>query len=194
MSVVAIVARKKCAATTRAAMLCAARERFLRESYENVGLRDVARDAGVDVALVGRYFGSKADLFREVLRAGKSETFKVDVGREELPAYLASLLQSGDDAEARSHAEGLLILLRSASSPTASKIVVEAVREDVLGPIAALLAGDHADLRAGLCLAVLMGTTMLRAIMSVEPACDGDPSLLDRKLIALFETALSEVG
>lgn len=192
MSVVAIVARKKCAATTRAAMLCAARERFLRESYENVGLRDIARDAGVDVALVGRYFGSKEDLFREVLRAGKSEKFKVEGSAGELAAYLASLLESGDDEEARNHAEGLLILLRSASSPAASKIVREAVREDVLGPIAALLDGDHADLRASLTLAVLMGTTMLRAIMSVEP-CEGDPSLLHRKLIGLFETALSEV-
>jgi AcrR family transcriptional regulator len=192
MSVVAIVARKKCAATTRAAMLCAARERFLRESYENVGLRDIARDAGVDVALVGRYFGSKEDLFREVLRAGKAEKFKIEGSAAELAAYLASLIESGDDEEARHHAEGLLILLRSASSPAASKIVREAVREDVLGPIAALLDGDNADLRASLTLAVLMGTTMLRAIMSVEP-CEGDPLLLHRKLIGLFETALSEV-
>ena len=193
MSVIAVVARKKCAATTRAAMLYAARERFLRESYENVGLRDIAGDAGVDVALVSRYFGSKEDLFREVLRGGKSEKFKVEGKPGELPAYLASLFESGGDEEARNHAEGLLMMLRSASSPTASKIVREAVREDVLGPIGALVGGDHADLRAGLSLAVLMGTTMLRAIMSVEP-CEGDPLLLHRKLIGLFETALSEVG
>lgn len=49
-----LVARPKNAAVTREAILEAARQRFLLESYDNVGLRDIAGDAGVDVALVGR--------------------------------------------------------------------------------------------------------------------------------------------
>lgn len=187
-----VARRKKCAVTTREAMLCAARQRFLQESYENVGLRDIARDVGVDVALVGRYFGSKEELFKEVLRSGKSDTFKVDLSASDLPAYLASLSERTDGADGRDHADGLLIMLRSASSPTAARIVREAVCEDVLGPIAAMLEGDDAEARASLSLAVLMGTAILRTIMTVEPSCAGGRETLNRKLLALFRTALAD--
>jgi AcrR family transcriptional regulator len=36
----------------------AARARFLAEGYQSVTLREVAADAGVDVALISYYFGS----------------------------------------------------------------------------------------------------------------------------------------
>ena len=186
-----IIVRKKCAATTREAMLVAARERFANESYENVGLRDIARDVGVDVALVGRYFGNKEDLFREVLRGGDARKLEVE-GAKNLPAYLASLGYADDDSVSCEHAEGLLIILRSASSPAAAKIVREALRDDLLDPIAAALDGDHADARAGLSLAVLMGTAVLRAIMGVQPSCDADRQFIDRKLPGVFEAALSD--
>lgn len=184
--------RRKCAMTTRGEILCAARRRFLRESYENVGLRDIARDVGVDVALVGRYFGSKEDLFKEVLRGGDSRKLRIEGGAEDLPAYLASLFEAKGDKDRNDHADSLLIMLRSASSPPAARIVQEAIREDVLGPIAAVLDGDNSDARAGLSLAILMGSTMLRAIMGVQPSCDGDRQYIDRKLPAVFEAALSD--
>src|SRR5256885_16427493 len=53
------------AAATRARLLEAARELFLRQGYKAVGLREVAAKAGVDVTLVRRYFGSKQRLFAE---------------------------------------------------------------------------------------------------------------------------------
>ena len=64
--------KKRNPIATRAAILDAARDRFLRESYDSVGLRDIAARAGVDVALIGRYFGGKEGLFREVLFHKKS--------------------------------------------------------------------------------------------------------------------------
>ena len=55
------------AGDTRARILAAARVRFSRDAYENVGTRDIAADAGVDAALVNRYFGSKEKLFDEAI-------------------------------------------------------------------------------------------------------------------------------
>jgi AcrR family transcriptional regulator len=187
-----VAPRRKCAMTTRGEMLCAARARFLQESYENVGLRDIAGDVGVDVALIGRYFGSKEDLFREVLRGGGSSKLEIEGSAGNLPAYLASLSEANDDETSREHAESLLIMLRSASSPAAAKIVREAICEDVLGPIAAVLEGGNTDARAGLSLAILMGTATLRAIMGVQPACAGDRRFLERKLPDVFRAALSD--
>ena len=56
------------AGDTRARILAAARVRFSRDAYENVGTRDIAADAGVDAALVNRYFGSKEKLFDEAIQ------------------------------------------------------------------------------------------------------------------------------
>ena len=54
--------------STRERILSAALHRFSNRSYEQTGLRDIAADAGVDVANVHRSFGSKQQLFAEVLR------------------------------------------------------------------------------------------------------------------------------
>lgn len=186
-------ARPKNAAATRAAMLDAARKRFLLESYENVGLRDIAGDVGVDVALVGRYFGGKEALFKEVLRHGKEERPVPPITAAELPAHLTCLAmqqaRGGDQADL----ERLLIILRSSSSPQAAEIVRESLSEDVLIPLAALLDGDHAEKRAALAMAVWIGTTVLRNVMAVGPMCDAECEVAGSKLYQLFSAALSEV-
>ncbi|MEG1028483.1 MAG: TetR family transcriptional regulator [Brevundimonas sp.] len=46
--------RPRNANATRQAILEAARERFCSDSYDDVGMRDVARDVGVDAALISR--------------------------------------------------------------------------------------------------------------------------------------------
>lgn len=185
-----IARRRKCAMTTRGEILCAARQRFLAESYENVGLRDIAGDVGVDVALVSRYFGSKDNLFREVLRGEDGDKFSIDIPAEELPAYLVSLIAEKAEGGDREHVEKLLIILRSASSPAASGIVRDAVQGDVLEPLARILDGPDAAERASLILSILLGTTVLRTIMAMEP-CNGDDARLRDRLVRLFETALA---
>lgn len=189
-----VARRRKSAETTRAEMLAAARERFLAESYENVGLRDIARDVGVDVALVSRYFGSKEELFREVLHGDKAKTFRIDVSAAELPDYLVSLFAATDCDDTRKHTEKLLIILRSASSPQAAQIVHDAVRKDVLEPISRILGGgEDAEMRAGMVLTILFGSGVVRSIMSVQPECaESPPPEVLRKLHALFRTALAE--
>jgi AcrR family transcriptional regulator len=183
--------RIKNAAATREAMLAAARQRFLQESYENVGLRDIARDVGVDVALVGRYFGSKEELFKEVLRVGKKRDWlDPAVPPADLPAYLASLVAEKDHGDRRQHAEGLLIMLRSASSPQAAEVVREALREDVLEPIARLLPGADPEMRSSLAMSIFIGTTVLTTIMALEPLSGCNPAAMQRHMQRLFEAAL----
>jgi DNA-binding transcriptional regulator YbjK len=67
MTIGDLVVRKRDAAATRAALLVAATARFVSETYDNVSLRTIAADAGVDVSLVSRYFGGKEELFKAVL-------------------------------------------------------------------------------------------------------------------------------
>src|SRR5690242_1523908 len=60
--------RKRDAEATRRAILDAAKIQFARSGYEGAFLRDIAADAGVDAALINRYFGGKEGLFAEALK------------------------------------------------------------------------------------------------------------------------------
>lgn len=183
--------RPKNAAATRDAMLVAARSRFLQESYENVGLREIAGDAGVDVALVSRYFGSKEELFKEVLRGDGGDKFPLEIASGDLAERLTALVMDRDGDQDREKLERLLIILRSASSPKAAEIVRKSFQDDVLTPLAARLQGSEAGERAGLALAILMGSTILRTVMSVEPMCR-DTRAIAPRMTKLFEAALAE--
>lgn len=52
-------ARERNAVTTERAILDTARSQFAACSYDEVGLRDIVAQAGVDAAVAHRYFGSK---------------------------------------------------------------------------------------------------------------------------------------
>ena len=181
-------------ATTRQALLAAAHSRFLKESYDNVGLRDIAGDAGVDVALVNRYFGSKEDLFREVLGTGeRGEILPPGLSNSEIASLMARMFVEEGGSEGNAHVERLLIVLRSASSVAASRVVRETLREDILAPLAERLGGTRPELRASTSMAVWMGMTIMRTIMTIEPLCE-PPVELEARLRQLFEAALAENG
>jgi AcrR family transcriptional regulator len=54
-------------ASTRAAILEAARRRLVEQGYANLNVRDIARDAGVNHALIGYHFRGKQQLVLAVL-------------------------------------------------------------------------------------------------------------------------------
>lgn len=182
--------RTKNAAATRAALLVAARRRFLDGSYSDVGLRDVARDAGVDVAMVARYFGSKEELFREVIRGAHPDWLDPGLTAEALPALLAKMVVHGGDPEERENFDRLIIMLRSSSSPATAALVRTAFEEDVLEPLAALLSGDDAHVRASLALAVLSGFKVLRTVMTVQPLHECQQVDLEASVRDLLHRAL----
>ena len=52
---------------TKVGILEAAKALFWTKGYSNVNLREIAKQAGVDVALIPRYFGNKEGLFNATL-------------------------------------------------------------------------------------------------------------------------------
>src|SRR5271168_3082378 len=84
------VARKRDAEATRAAILEAAKIHFAKSGYNGAFLRDIALDAGVDAALINRYFGGKDGLFAAALKDSirpdrvnewNRDTFAVDMAK-----------------------------------------------------------------------------------------------------------------
>lgn len=189
-----IIVKKRDAVATRAAILAAARQRWLRESYDSVGLRDIAGDAGVDVALISRYFGGKEGLFREIVSdEDKPKIFREPKSVDELPDFLAKLVVEDADKDLQKRMEMFIIMLRSASSPQAGAIIRDLVHLDVLGPLTELIGGEQGEFRATMLLSILMGIGVLRTIMMVDgfSGDEADVAECTERFRCLFAAALT---
>jgi AcrR family transcriptional regulator len=158
----AIASRKRNAMVTRAALLAAATERFVREGYDSVSLREIASDAGVDVSLVSRYFGGKEELFAEVLAECPSGADMFEGDPSDFGERLATKIVF--DEQANKDLNCLLIILRSASSPKAREAIQKSGQERFFGPIENWLGGPDARVRARLIADIVMGVTIDRVI------------------------------
>src|SRR5271154_200335 len=69
----AATGRPRDAAASKDALLQAARTRFGQQGFEGTTIREIGEQAGVDAALIARYFGSKADLYIAAVVAEDAE-------------------------------------------------------------------------------------------------------------------------
>ena len=158
---------------TRDAILAAARERFSEQGYDRVRMRDVAADAGVDVALVNYHFGSKDGLFAAALEmptpmaalmADVLEQGEIDDFAER---FLRRVLEVWDDPQTGG---ALVALVRSAMShPPAAEQLRAFVQAELLARVAGRLQGPDADARAALFGSQLIGLLLYRHVLHVEP-------------------------
>jgi AcrR family transcriptional regulator len=157
--------------TTREAITRAARAQFSELGYDRTTIRGVAREAGVDAALVIRFYGSKDALFREVMAlppaAADALERIADGPRETVGRRLAELIVGLlENPETRGIVLGRI---RSAvSHPEAAALVRETVTRDV-GRLTSALTDDQPDVRAVLAGTHVVGLALARYIVLVEP-------------------------
>lgn len=149
--------RPRNAEVTRGAILDAARNRFAAHCYEDVGMRDVARVAGVDAALVMRYFGTKAELFASVLQSCSNASELIAGDRATFGRRMADAVV---DVGQSGRLEALQIVLRSLGSTRAYAIIRSAPSADFLEPLTAWIGGPQARVRARLASSLLMGVAI----------------------------------
>jgi AcrR family transcriptional regulator len=157
---------------SRDAILDAARRLFAEHGYDGASLRAIAAEAGVDVALVAHFFGSKAQL----LTASVQWPFDPDVeiervvaaGREHAGVALARLFVSTwDELGSRNP---IITLLRSATTePAAAALTREFIGSLLLEPLARRLGSDRPALRADLVACQLIGLGIGRYVLRFEP-------------------------
>lgn len=181
-----MVARRRDRASTCAALLDAARRRFSREGYDAVSVRDVAADAGVDPALVFRYFGSKPALFREATAPPPTDPA---AGEGEPEGGLAARLLRSVVTDQGSPAgeQQLLALLRSSGHEAARDRLQRQMCDGYVAAFAAEAVAADRDLRAELVGALLLGIAIQRSVvrtpaLSAASAQDVEP---------LFEAAVA---
>ncbi len=172
--------RTRNAATTREAILQAARARFMQDGYDHAGLRAIAADAGVDPALICRYFGSKERLFAAVLATSGKDPMEVLAGNRAtfgLRVARAMLVESSRSSERMAFVQ---LAIRSSNSPIASKLVHAQIEKQFAVPFADWLGGEHASRKAWLVGSILMGVAAMIAIGSAPAPGEAGDDLIER--------------
>lgn len=157
-----LCSRPRNAAATREAILEAANKRFTAESYDQVGMRDIARDVGVDPALISRYFGSKEDLFTSVLQGCGDGSDLTAGDRATFGDRVAHDLVYGPKKEFK--LRWLLLMLRSITSPKAAEIIQRGSRDQFYKPFTDWVGGEDAEIKARMTAGFIMGLTVSRDI------------------------------
>lgn len=162
--------RQKTDEPTRERILRHAIARFSTQSYESTGLREIAADAGVDVALVHRSFGSKEQLFAECVRSCVCAESMIDPGPDTLSRLFVDVVSPRSEGEVRPTD----IMVHSFSSPEASRVLREVGTEMMLDPVTR--ASRHGSaIKTALCLSTLMGFAIMRDVIGVEALTKADP-------------------
>lgn len=164
------------AAATQRALVRAARRRFATEGYRATTVRQIAADAGVNVALISRYFESKEGLFEAcMMRTSNELDSQTPTGSSDVSAVIERLIAHVVNAPDGDDPLQLLLLLRSSGDENADRIrrrTMEHFTERL-----AEAAGWRADdpetapilLRAQLAIATMLGVVMLRTSTGVQP-------------------------
>jgi AcrR family transcriptional regulator len=159
--------RVRDSAATRRALLDAARELFATDGFDATTVRAVADRAGVNQALLFRYFGNKEGLFAEAVRGRALALLNDGPQRDLLERTVDAVLEPAAES-----AEPFLAVLRGAGSMQVGADLRAEIGAAYTSAFAALVdTDDHADAvrRAELLLAWLLGLVVMRSIPTATP-------------------------
>ena len=182
--------RRRDADATRAAILEAAKTHFARLGYDRAVLRDIAAEAGGDVALIKRYFGGKEALFTEALKASFHPDRLQAWDKRTFAREVALMMADNAHADGqRTHS--FQFLLRAATSPTTAPLLNVAIQERFLGPIREWLGGDNAPARARVLAAVFIGFLVERLIRD-EPLVGRERAVFIERVTAVLAALVTD--
>jgi AcrR family transcriptional regulator len=144
-------------------LLGAAQELFGQKGFEPTTTREIGERAGVDAALIARYFGSKADLYIAALTAESID--------DQLPATYERLDQIVASVIGRIDRNGLGPIMQALIRADTSDEIGAAARAHltrrVIDPLIAAMHDQgiaRADLRAQLAISALIGIGLGRTL------------------------------
>ena len=153
-------------------ILAAARASFTESGYDGATIRDVARRARVDPALVHHYFKNKQALFAATVQVPFDPTEIVErvlLGdRDSLGEGIARTFLEAWDGHA-GHSPMVALIRSATTNEDAAKTIREFLTTEVLGRITRRLEVAEAPTRAALVGSQLMGLALVRYVIPIEP-------------------------
>ncbi|WP_067673825.1 TetR/AcrR family transcriptional regulator [Nocardia miyunensis] len=181
--------RRRDAAATRAALLTAAQELFAERGFERATVRDIAARAGVNQALLFRYFGTKDELFRaSITDRGRRLAEGPDDG---LLARMLGRMLRPDEATAQGY--WLQAALRSSGHDEGTAAIRAQLDEEYVRALSTLTDAPDAELRADLLLAWLLGIGLLRTVHQRDPLAGADPDAVAAHVLRAARVLLERI-
>jgi AcrR family transcriptional regulator len=190
------------AAATRRAILAAARELFAARGVDGVSVREIAAKAGVNHALVHRYFGAKNEMVAAILQAEAAALSAMGAPDAETDESLASL-RSVLEYVLTDGRTSLLLLLRAEIDGHAPERLLDGTPSRPLATLQAWLAA-HGAAAAGaepralamVLGAAVMGLAALQPMLSAGAGLeDEDPDEVRRRCVdALMGITAAAIG
>jgi AcrR family transcriptional regulator len=154
--------RSRDAAASKDSLLQAAQTLFGQQGFEGTTIREIGEQAGVDAALIARYFGSKAHLYIAAVIAEDAEG---------APSEYEGLEHSADVMVTRADQRGpgpvLQAIVRSDISPEIREAALDHVARRLVGPLTANATAhgvDRPELRAQIAVSALLGIILGRSL------------------------------
>ncbi|WP_280155143.1 TetR family transcriptional regulator [Piscinibacter sp. XHJ-5] len=152
---------------TRAAILAAAREHFAAHGYQAATIRSIAAAAGIDPAMVMRYYGNKEGLFAAAAEFDLRLPDLAGLPRSAIGAALVGHFLDRWEGD-----ETLMALLRTAVTNEAAAARLQAIFATQLAPLIARLCQEPraaAAARAGLVATQILGLALCRYVLRLPP-------------------------
>ncbi|MFI6870534.1 TetR family transcriptional regulator [Nocardia sp. NPDC050406] len=151
---------------TRAAILAAARERFARDGYDRATIRAIAADAGIDPAMVMRYYGSKDKLFALAAEFDLRLPDFAEVPDTELGAAVVDFFIHRWESD-----ETLVVLLRAAVTNESAADRMRTIFGAQVVPVLMKRGIDPSEVtaRAALAGTQMLGVALCRYVLQMPP-------------------------
>lgn len=127
-------------------------------------MRDITAEAGVNPALVSRYFGSKLRLYEAALEDCLSVDLLISAGRENFGKTLVDDFVSRDPG----YRHPWPILIHGASDPEGREVALRLLNERIVTPLADWLGGEDGMFRAAELIALTSGFFSYRLILPLD--------------------------
>lgn len=181
------VERKRNAKATRDRIADAARQVFQSKGYDAATTREIAKLAGVNQTLIGRYFGSKLGLFEQAVVPYLNLNWALAGGPDEISRRLADYYV---DAPKPDSFDGFAALIRSLGSSEVQPLLKEKLNEQALKPLRNSIEGADAEARAVLIATQLAGLIFWGRIMAFETdehdSRDAMKDMLRRQVLSML--------
>ena len=148
-----------------------ARSLFGEHGYAGTTVRAVAAEAGVDPAMVFYFFDTKQGLFAAAVEIPAKVPLAIEsvfqgsldgIGERIIRTLLENLDTNDGDP--------LVLLARSAPTHDESAVLLrEFIHQEIAGRLAGMLDAPDADLRVGMVNVQILGLTVARHIVKLEP-------------------------
>jgi AcrR family transcriptional regulator len=173
------------AARTRESILQSARARFASDGYDRATIRSIAGDAGVDAALVSRYFGSKEGLFAE---AAALDLTLPDLAHLDEGEVADAIVRTFVAIWERDHT--FVALLRTSAVNESAAAALRRVFAEQIEPMLERAAIDASAERASVWAGAVIGIAYARFVLRLEPLASMPVEALAATMTPMLVAAL----